>query len=175
MICPLHGPILKENLEYYINKYDIWSSYKPEDDGVLIAYASIHGNTADAAKEMAKILEEEGTKKVVLTDLARTDFAEAIEDAFRYDKLILAASSYNAEVFPPMEQFLNNLKSQNYQNRKVGIIENGIWAPSAARCMKEILGKMKNVEICEPTVTIRGTLKKENISELESLAKSILS
>ncbi|MCI9287813.1 MAG: FprA family A-type flavoprotein, partial [Clostridia bacterium] len=110
-ICPLHGPILKENLEYYIGKYDIWSSYKPEDDGVFIAYASIHGNTADAARKMAKLLEENGAKKVAISDLTRDDMAEAIEDAFRYDKIILAASSYNAEVFPPMEQFLNHLKS----------------------------------------------------------------
>lgn len=174
MICPLHGPILKENLEYYIGKYDIWSSYKPEDDGVFIAYASIHGNTADAARKMAKLLEENGAKKVAISDLTRDDMAEAIEDTFRYDKIILAASSYNAEVFPPMEQFLNHLRSKNYQNRKVGIIENGTWAPSAARTMKDILSKMKNIEICEPTVTIMSKMNEESIAKMEELAKSIL-
>ena len=145
MICPLHGPILKENLEYYINKYDIWSSYTPEDDGVFIACASIHGNTMNVAKKMEEILNEKGAKKVVVTDLARDDMAEAIEDAFRYDKVILAASSYNGEVFPPMQEFLNHLKGKNYQNRKVGIIENGSWAPSAAKCMKSTLEGMKNI------------------------------
>jgi flavorubredoxin len=174
MICPLHGPILKENLEYYINKYDIWSSYKPEDDGVFIAYSSIHGNTKQAAEEFAKILEEKGAKKVVLTDLTRDDMAEAIEDAFRYDKIVLASSSYNFGVFPPMEQFLNHLLSKNYQNRKVAIIENGTWAPSAARCMKEILEKMKDIEICDPVVTIKTTVKQENREQMKELADIIL-
>ena len=174
MICPLHGPILKENLEYYIGKYDVWSAYKPEDDGVFIAYASIHGNTADAARKMSKLLEENGAKKVAISDLTRDDMAEAIEDAFRYDKIILAASSYNSEVFPPMEQFLNHLRSKNYQNRKVGIIENGTWAPSAARTMKDILSKMKNIEIIEPTVTIMSKMNEESIAKMEELAKSIL-
>lgn len=174
MICPLHGPILKENLEYYIGKYDMWSSYKPEDDGVFIAYASIHGNTADAAREMAKLLEENGAKKVAISDLTRDDMAEAIEDAFRYDKIILAASSYNAEVFPPMEQFLNHLRSKNYQNRKIAIIENGTWAPSAARTMKEIVSKMKNITICEPTVTIMSKMNEESRAKMEELAKNIL-
>ena len=173
-ICPLHGPILKENLEYYIGKYDIWSSYKPEDDGVFIAYASIHGNTADAERKMAKLLEEKKKKKVAISDLTRDDMAEAIEDAFRYDKIILAASSYNAEVFPPMEQFLNHLKSKNYQNRKVGIIENGTWAPSAARTMKDILSKMKNITICEKTVTIMSKMNEESVAKMEELAKNIL-
>lgn len=174
MICPLHGPILKENLEYYIGKYDIWSSYTPEDDGVFIAYASIHGNTADAAREMVKLLEENGAKKVAISDLTRDDMAEAIEDAFRYDKIILAASSYNAEVFPPMEQFLNHLRSKNYQNRKIGIIENGTWAPSAAKTMKEIVSKMKNITICEPTVTIMSKMNEESRAKMEELAKNIL-
>lgn len=174
MICPLHGPILKENLEYYIGKYDVWSSYKAEDDGVFIAYASIHGNTADAARKMAKLLEENGAKKVAISDLTRDDMAEAIEDAFRYDKIILAASSYNAEVFPPMEQFLNHLRSKNYQNRKIGIIENGTWAPSAAKTMKEIVSKMKNITICEPTVTIMSKMNEESIAKMEELAKNIL-
>ncbi len=175
MICPLHGPILKEDLGYYINKYDIWSSYKPEDDGVFIACASIHGNTMNVAKKMEEILNEKGAKKVVVTDLARDDMAEAIEDAFRYDKVILAASSYNGEVFPPMQEFLNHLKGKNYQNRKVGIIENGSWAPSAAKCMKSTLEGMKNITISENIVTIKSTMKDEDISKLENLATDILS
>lgn len=174
IICPLHGPILKENLAHYIQKYDIWSSYTPEDDGVFIAFASIHGNTADASKYLAKILEQKGAKKVAITDLARDDMAEAIEDAFRYDKIILAASSYNAGVFPPMEQFLHHLKSKNYQNRKIGIIENGTWAPSAAKTMKAILYEMKNITICEPTVTIMSKMNNESKEKLEELADNIL-
>lgn len=173
-ICPLHGPILKENLEHYINKYDIWSSYKPEDDGVCIAYASIHGNTAKAAKELAKILEEKGAKKVSITDLSRDDMAEAVEDAFRYDKLILAAPSYDAKVFTPMEQFLNILISKGYQNRKVGIMENGTWAPTAARCMKEALDKMKDLQICDTVVTIKTTVKDETREQMQVLADEIL-
>ena len=174
MICPLHGPILKENLGYYIDKYNTWSSYTPEDDGVLIAYASIHGNTANAARELADILENKGAKKVVLTDLTRDDMAEAIEDAFRYDKLILAASSYNMGVFPPMEQFLHHLAGKNYQNRKIGIIENGTWAPSAGKCMKDIINSMKGITICEPTVTIMSTLNNESREKLQQLAETIL-
>ena len=174
MICPLHGPILKENLAFYIQKYDIWSSYEPEDDGVLIAYASIHGNTADSARELAQILEEKGAKKVVLTDLARDDMAEAIEDAFRYDKVILASSSYNFGVFPPMEQFLRHLAGKNYQNRKIGIVENGTWAPTAGKCMKEIVETMKNITICDTMVTIRSRLNEESRTKLEALAEEIL-
>ncbi len=174
MICPLHGPIIKENLEYYINKYDIWSSYKPEDDGVFIAYASIHGNTKEAAYEMEKLLQQYGAKKVSIQDLTRDDMAEAIEDAFRYDKLIIAASSYNAGVFPPMEQFLQHLKSKNFKNRKVGIIENGTWAPSAGRCMKDILDQMKGITICEPMVTIMSRMNEKSKQEMEKLAKQIL-
>lgn len=174
MICPLHGPILKENLGYYINKYDIWSSYKAEDDGVFIAYASIHGNTKTAVEEFAKMLEEKGAKKVVLADLARCDMAEAIEDAFRYDKLILASSSYNFEVFPPMEHFIRHLKGKNYQNRKVGIIENGTWAPTAGKCIKEIVDSMKDISLCEPMVTIRSRLNEESRKSLETLAENIL-
>lgn len=174
MICPLHGPILKENLAFYIGKYDLWSSYQPEDDGVLIAYASIHGNTADAAHELTKILEEKGAKKVVLTDLARDDMAEAIEDAFRYDKVIVAASSYNFGVFPPMEQFLRHLAGKNYQNRKIGIVENGTWAPTAGKCMREIVETMKNITICDTMVTIRSRLNEESRVKLEELAEEIL-
>lgn len=174
MICPLHGPILKENLSHYIEKYDIWSSYKPEDDGVFIAYASIHGNTEKVANEMKKILEEKGAKKVSIADLSRDDMAEAIEDAFRYDKLVLAAASYDAEVFPPMHNFLIKLLEKNYQNRKIALIENGSWAPSAGRCMKELISKMKNIDLCENMVTIKSTMKNENIPQLEELAEELL-
>ncbi len=174
MICPLHGPILKENLEYYINKYDIWSSYKPEDDGVFIAYASIHGNTANAVKELEEVLKSKGAKKVAMADLTRDDMAEAIEDAFRYDKVILASSSYNFGVFPPMEQFLHHLLGKNYQNRKIGLIENGTWAPTAGKCMQNILNQMKDITICEPIVTIRSTLNEESRKKLEELADNIL-
>ena len=174
IICPLHGPILKENLEHYIEKYDIWSSYKPEDDGVFIACASIYGNTLEAAQKLKEILEEKGAKKVVLTDLVKEDMAEAVEDAFRYDKVILAASSYNAGVFVPMEQFLNKLKERNYQNRKVGIIENGSWAPSAGKSMKNILQEMKDITIIEPTITIQSTMKQETITQMEKLAENMI-
>lgn len=174
MICPLHGPILKENLGYYIDKYNIWSSYEPEDEGVFIAYASIYGNTKEAAKYMAKVLQEKGAKKVSLADLTRDDMAEAIEDAFRYDKVIFAASSYNAGLFPPMEELLRALQGKNYQNRKVGIIENGTWAPSAGKCMKNIISEMKNITICEPQVTIKSKMNEESKRKIEELANDIL-
>ena len=174
MICPLHGPILKENLVYYINKYNTWSKYEPEEEGIFIAVASIYGNTLNAAKELEKILKEKGAKKVVVSDLTREDWAEAVEDAFRYSKLIIASSTYNMEIFPPMEQFLNHLKSRNYQKRKVGIIENGCWAPSSGKKIKEILEKMKDIEIVEPIITIKSRLKEDDISKLESLADEIL-
>lgn len=173
-ICPLHGPILKENLGYYIDKYVTWSSYEPEDEGVLIAYASIHGNTAVAAKKMKEILESNGAKKVAITDLARDDMAEAVEDAFRYNSIILAAASYDAGVFPCMEEFLHHLKSKNYQKRTVGIIENGTWAPTAAKTMKGILEGMKNLDIVEPVVTIKSTMKEADIPKMEELAKALL-
>lgn len=174
IICPLHGPILKENLGYYINKYDIWSSYKAEDDGVFIACSSIYGNTLEAVKQLKEILEEKGAKKVTLADLTRDDMAEAIEDAYRYDKIIVASSSYNLGLFPPMEQFLNNLKGKNYQNRRIGIIENGTWAPSAGKCMKEIILQMKNIEMIEPMVTIKSTLNVDSKKQLMELADNIL-
>lgn len=173
MICPLHGPILKENLGYYINKYDIWSSYKPEEDGIMIAVASIHGNTMRAAKKLEEILKNTVKEKVVLVDLAREDWAESVEDAFRYSKLILMASSYNMGVFPPMEHFLNHLKDRNYQNRKIAIIENGSWAPSAAKCMKNIIEDMKNIELVDNVITIKSTMSEKNIQEFENLAKEI--
>lgn len=174
IICPLHGPILKENLGHYIEKYDIWSSYQPEDDGVFIACASIYGNTLEVAKKLKELLEQKGAKKVVLTDLVTEDMAEAVEDAFRYDKIILAASSYNAGVFVPMEQFLYKLKERNYQNRKIGIIENGSWAPSAGKTMKAILQEMKHITMIEPLVTIKSTMKQETIEQIEKLAINIL-
>ena len=174
IICPLHGPILKENLGYYIDKYNIWSSYMPEDDGVLIAYASIHGNTGEAAKELSRILEKKGAKKIVVSDLASEDMAEIIEDAFRYDKIILASSSYNMGIFPPMEQFLHHLAGKNYQNRKIGIIENGTWSPSAAKCMKEIISSMKNITLCDTIVTIKTKLNNDSRLKLEELADEIL-
>ena len=174
VICPLHGPILKENLRYYIEKYDIWSSYKPEVEGVFIAYSSIHGHTKEAAIKMKEILEKKGASKVAISDLTREDWAEAVEDAFKYGKIILASSSYNMGLFPPMEQLLHHLESKNYQNRKVGIIENGTWAPSAGKCMKEILERMKNISICENQVTIMSAMNDKNIDDMEKLAEEIL-
>ena len=173
-ICPLHGPILKENLGYYIDKYNTWSSYQPEDEGVLVAYASIHGNTEKAAKLIAKTLEEKGAPKVAITDLTRDDMAEAIEDAFRYSKLIIAASSYDGGVFPPMEDFLNRLSHKAYQNRTVGLVENGSWAPCAARAMKGFVENMKNITICDNTVTIKSTLKDADMDSVSALADEIL-
>ena len=174
MICPLHGPILKENLSHYIKKYDIWSKYEAEDDGVFVAYASIHGNTKEAITELVKMLEEKGAKKVAVADLTRDDMAEAIEDAFRYDKVIFAAASYNASVFPAMESFLRQLSGKNYQNKKVGIIENGTWAPTAAKTMKDIIACMKNITLCENTVTIKSRLNEDSREQMEKLATEIL-
>ena len=174
MICPLHGPILKENLEYYIGKYDIWSKYESEDDGVFIAYASIHGNTKEAVAELVEMLEEKGAKKIATADLTRDDFAEAIEDAFRYDKIIFAASTYNATVFPVMESFLCQLSGKNYQNKKVGIIENGTWAPTAAKVMKDIILTMKNIDLCENVVTIKSRLNEGSRKQMENLVSEIL-
>ena len=174
IICPLHGPILDKDLAFYINKYNIWSSYTPEDDGVLIAYASIHGNTERAAKKMAEILKQKGAKKVVLADLARDDMAEAIEDAFRYDKIVVASSTYNMEIFPCMHHFLLHLLGKNYQNRRVGIIENGSWAPNSGKLMKELFEKMKDISICDTMVTIKSAMKADNIEQREKLAEEIL-
>ena len=173
-ICPLHGPILEDNLEYYINKYDIWSSYKPEDDGVLIAYNSIHGNTKEAVLKLEEILKKQGVKKVVVSDLSREDMAEVIEDAFRYDKLIIASPTYDAGLFPTTEKFLRHLKHKNYQNRKIAIIENGSWAPMAAKFMKEIISDMKNIELVEKVVTIKTKMTDDNILEMEELSKELL-
>lgn len=173
-ICPLHGPVLSENIEYYIGMYDTWSSYKPENKGVLIAYASIHGNTAKAAEKLGDMLKEKGVEKVVVSDLAREDMAEVIEDAFRYDRMIVAASSYDGGVFPCMQDFLNHLQSKSYQNRKVAIVENGSWAPSAGRTMKSILETMKNIDLVEDIVTIRSTVKEADLENLEKLASRMM-
>ena len=172
-ICPLHGPILKENLDFYIGKYLTWSSYEPEDDGVLVACASIHGNTKAAAEKMVDILKENGFAKVAFTDLTRDDMAEAIEDSFRYSRLIVAAASYDGGVFPPMEDFINRLSHKAYQNRKVGIIENGSWAPTAGKWMKTAFEGMKNITICGDTVTIKSTMKDEDIANMTKLAEAI--
>lgn len=173
-ICPLHGPVLSENLEYYIDKYHTWSSYEPEDKGIFIAHASIHGNTAKAAEKLKEILEEAGAEKVAIADLCREDMHEAVEDAFRYDRLVLAASSYDAGVFPPMAKFLHHLKTKNYQKRTVAIMENGSWAPTAARTMKAELEGMKNIELVEPTITIKSAMKPENVEQMKELAKILV-
>ena len=174
MICPLHGPILKEDLAYYIGKYNTWSSYEPEDDGVLVAYASIHGNTAEAAKKLGEILEQKGAKKVVVSDLSREDMAEVIEDAFRYDKVIVAAATYDGGIFPVMEDFLHHLKSKNYQKRTVGIMENGSWAPMAGKQMKAILESLKEITICDEVVSIKSTVNQATLEAMERLADEIL-
>lgn len=174
MICPLHGPILKENLEFYINKYDTWSKYEAEDDGVFIAYASVYGNTKEAVDELKQELEKMGAKKVSVADLVNDDFAEAIEDAFRYDKIVFAAPTYNATVFPVMESFLRQLAGKNYQNKKVGIIENGTWAPMAAKAMKDIIGTMKNITLCENVVTIKSKLNDVSRNQINNLAEELL-
>lgn len=172
-ICPLHGPVLKENLGYYIGLYDTWSSYKPEDKGVLVAYASIHGNTAKAAQKFAEMLRAKGVEKVSVMDLSRDDMAEVVEDAFRYDRMVLAAASYDGGVFPCMQDFLHHLQSKAFQNRTVGIIENGTWGPTAGRTMKGILETMKNITIVEPMVTIRSTMKESDLPAMEALADVI--
>ena len=174
MICPLHGPILKEDLGYYIGKYDTWSKYEAEDDGVFIAYSSVYGNTKEAVEELVKLLEEKGAKKVAVADLARDDFAEAIEDAFRYDKVVLASITYNGVAFPDMENFLRQLAGKNYQNKKVGFIENGTWAPMAAKAMKDIVSTMKNITMCENTVSIKSRLNDVSRVSLDALATEIL-
>ena len=171
-ICPLHGPILSENLGYYIGLYDTWSKYEPESKGVFIAHASIHGGTAAAANRFAEMLRERGVK-VSVADLCRDDMAEAIEDAFKYDRLVVAASSYDADIFPPMHDFLHHLQLKNYQKRRVGIIENGSWAPTAGRIMRAMLEQMKELEIVEPMVTIRSRMSPENQVAMEALAEAL--
>ena len=172
-ICSLHGPTLTGDLSHYLKQYDTWSKYEPEDEGVMIAYASIHGNTAKAAKLLAEKLEAKGVK-VAMADLARDDMAEAVEDAFRYDRLVLAASSYDGGVFPPMEFFLVKLKAKNYQNRKIAIMENGSWAPSAAKTIKCYLEQLKKIDLVEPTITIKSAMSDENIAQMDELVNALV-
>ena len=173
-ICPLHGPVLSGDLTPYLSLYDTWSRYEPESEGVLVAYASIHGGTAAAAREFAEMLRARGAEKVVLSDLSRSDMAEVIEDAFRYPRLVLAASSYDAGVFPVMHDFLHHLQIKNYQKRRIGLIENGSWAPCAARAMRTLIEPMKEITLVEPSVTIRSRMKQTDIPAMEALADAIL-
>lgn len=172
-ICPLHGPILTENLGHYLEKYDIWSSYKVESEGVMIAYTSVYGNTKKAAELLAQKLEEKGCPKVVVCDLAREDMAEAVEDAFRYGKLVLASITYNGEAFPFMRTFIENLTERNYQNRTIGLIENGSWAPTAAKVMKGMFEKSKNITWLENNVKIMSSLSDENVAEIDAMAEEL--
>ena len=173
-ICPLHGPVLSGDLTPYLSLYDTWSRYESESEGVLVAYASIHGGTAAAAREFAEMLRARGAEKVVLSDLSRSDMAEVIEDAFRYPRLVLAASSYDAGVFPVMHDFLHHLQIKNYQKRRIGLIENGSWVPCAARAMRTLIEPMKEITLVEPTVTIRSRMKQSDIPAMETLADAIL-
>ena len=171
-ICPLHGPVLKDNLQYYLDKYTTWSAYKPEEEGVYIACASIYGNSLRAAKNLEEMLKEKGIN-VVLDDLTITDWSYAIANAFKYSKMVLVASSYNAGVYPPMRNFLGHLVERNFQNRKIAIMENGSWAPSAARTIKNIIEPMKNIELIEPVITIKSALKDENIVEMGKIVDEL--
>ena len=173
-ICPLHGPILTENLGYYLDLYNTWSSYGVESEGVAIAYTSVYGNTKKAALKLAEILKEKGCPKVAVTDLARDDFAEAIEDAFRYGKLVLATTTYNSDIFPFMRSFVDGLRERQYQNRTIGIIENGTWFPTAAKIIKDILEKSKDITYTDTTVTIKSAMNEENIKQLEALADELM-
>ena len=175
IICPLHGPILKENLEYYVNLYQTWSSYGVESEGIMIAYTSVYGNTKAAAKLLADKLTERGCPKVVLTDLAREDMAECIEDAFRYGKLVLATTTYNTDMFPFMREFIHELAGHNYQNRSVAFIENGSWAPLAAKAMRAKLEACKDITFAEHTVQIRSALNEDSIAQIEALAEELCS
>ncbi len=173
-ICPLHGPVLSENLGYYINLYDIWSSYKNEDEGVVIAYTSVYGNTKKAVLKFAEILKENGCQKVKVFDLARCDMTEAVEDAFRYSKIVFATTTYNGEIFPYMREFINQLTERGFQNKTVGFIENGTWAPVAAKVMKANFEKSKNLTFCENTVTIHSALNADSENSLSLLAKELI-
>jgi flavorubredoxin len=172
IICPLHGPVLTEDLKHYIDLYDTWSSYQPEESGVFIAYASIYGHTKEAAEKLGKLLEDKGLK-VVISDLAREDMAECVEDAFRYDRLVLASVTYNGGIFPCMETFINNLTERNFQNRKVAIIENGTWGPAAARTIKNMFEKSKDLTFCENTVTLKSALNADSEAALKKLAEEL--
>lgn len=172
-ICPLHGPVLSENLGYYLNLYDIWSSYKTESEGVFIAYTSVYGNTRNAAKLLEEKLKEKGCPKVAIADLARDDMAEAVEDAFRYGKIVLATTTYNGDIFPFMREFINNLTERNFQNKTVALIENGSWAATAANVMKRMLEKSKNITYTETSVKIMSALSDANKAEIEALADEL--
>ena len=172
-ICPLHGPVLEENLGYYINLYDIWSKYEPEDEGIVVAYTSVYGNTKNAVLELVDKLKAKGCPKVVLTDLARCDMAEAVEDAFRYSKLVLATTTYNSEIFPFMREFIHHLTERNYSNRTVAFIENGSWAPMAAKVMKQMFEKSKNLKYCDTTVTINSSLNEVSRNQIDSLVEEL--
>lgn len=174
IICPLHGPVLTENLGYYIGLYDMWSKYEPEEEGVLVAYASIHGNTAEVAKKFADILRAKGARKVVVADLSRTDMAAVVEDAFKYSHLVVAAASYDSDVFPPMHDFLHHLAIKGYCKRRIGIIENGSWAPSAGRAMRNIIDRFKDASVVEDVVTIMSRMKPSDLPALETLADNML-
>ena len=172
-ICPLHGPVLTENLEHYLNLYNIWSSYQVETEGTVIAYTSVYGNTKKAVELLAEKLKEEGCPKVVVTDLARDDMAEAVEDAFRYGKLILATTTYNGDIFPFMKEFINHLTERSYQNRKIGFVENGSWTPMAAKIMKAAFEKSKNITFADTTVTIRSAVDETSEAQIVALAKEM--
>ena len=174
IICPLHGPVLTENLGYYINLYDIWSSYRVESEGIMIAYTSVYGNTKAAVELLAKKLEEQGCPKVVVNDLARCDMAEAVEDAFRYGKLVLATTTYNGDVFPFMKEFIHHLTERNYQNRTIGLMENGSWAPVAAKVMKTMFEKSRNITFTETSVKIMSALSDESRAQIDALAAELL-
>ncbi|MDO5410322.1 MAG: FprA family A-type flavoprotein [Lachnospiraceae bacterium] len=174
MICPLHGPVLKENLGYYLNLYNLWSSYTPEEEGILVAYASIHGNTAKAAKKFAQMLSDKGAKNVTVCDLARDDMAKAVADAYRYDKLVVAGVTYDGNMFPCMEDFLAHLRIKNFQKRTVGIIQNGSWGPVAGKQMKAVFEGLKDITILEPMVTIKSTMNAESIAQMEELADALV-
>ncbi|MGN1181160.1 MAG: flavodoxin domain-containing protein, partial [Suilimivivens sp.] len=173
IICPLHGPVLKENLEYYLNLYHIWSSYGVETEGIMIAYTSVYGNTKKAVEILADKLREKGCPKVVVADLAREDMAECVEDAFRYGKLVLATTTYNTGVFPYMREFINSLTERNYQNRTVALIENGTWAPTAAKAMKAMLENSKDITFTENSVCIRSALNDESLAQIDALAQEL--
>jgi flavorubredoxin len=173
IICPLHGPVLNENLSYYINLYDTWSSYRPEEEGIMIAYTSVYGNTKNAVELLAEKLREKGDAKVIINDLARCDMAEAVEDAFRYSKLVLATTTYNNDVFPFMKEFINHLTERSFQNRFVAFVENGSWAPVASKVMKTEMEKCKNITFAENMVRIISALNDDSLAQLDALAEEL--
>ena len=174
VICPLHGPILKDDLAFYLEKYQIWSTYQPEQKGVLVAYASVHGNTAHAAKLLAQMLRQKGEEHVEVMDLARTDMSVAVRKAFFYDRMVVAAATYDGGLFPCMEEFLLHMKSKGFQKRTVGIMENGSWAPMAGKAMRAILETMKQITFAEPTVTIKSAVHEDTKQQMEALAEALV-